>query len=405
MKFNLLTLAALLWIPWGVPQAAPSDVKVAKVQKATKSKPAKAKATAKPKAGAKAKASAKGAQKSESTAATSTVASRLGGLRTENELQKEIAAARALLAREPGNADAQDSLAWLSVITTDWMLSAEALGNTAKAQRLSVLMKREFADVGARVQKFAQQGDPKSRQALGVFYGRGIVFPPNAEKACAEFKAVADRLPASAWHWAQCTIETASDEAWAQMERAALQGHAAAQEWIGRRCLGEFGATGKDFTCAREWLSQSASQGRPRSQALYAYLLNSGQGGPVDASRALRLYRLAAEQGDPDAENNLGEIYESGRGVEKSSAEAVIWYERAAEHGLASAQFNAGRLWAIGVADKKDPAKARAWLVQAEQKGIVQARQVLDWLDQDANAAVASPSKANNTLPSGSKQK
>ncbi|MBI5107791.1 MAG: sel1 repeat family protein [Rhodocyclales bacterium] len=352
-------------------------------KKAAKSKAAaKAKSAARLKAATKAKAGSKAVPKSVMAPAMPVTLARLGRLHTENELQKAVAAARTALAKDPANLEAKEVLARAAILTSDWLLAAEAIGSTAKAERLGASLKRDFSDTGGRVRILAQQGDPKARQALGVFYGRGVVLAPDIEKSCAEFKTGADRLPGAGWHWAQCLLDASPEEAWAQMERAALGGHAAAQEWIGRRCLGEFGATGKDFACAREWLSQSASQGRPRAQTLLAYLVVSGQGGVVDASRGLRLYQLAAENGDPDAQNNLGEIYESGRGVEKNPAVALQWYERGAESGLGSAQFNAGRMWAIGVSGKSDPAKARAWLAQAEKKGITQARQVLDWLDQ-----------------------
>jgi TPR repeat protein len=177
-------------------------------------------------------------------------------------------------------------------------------------------------------------------------------------------------------------MKATPDKAWEQVGRAAGRGHAAAQEWMGRWCLGEFGATEKDYACARSWLAQSASQGRSRSQTLLAYLLTSDQGGPADLTRAARLYKLAAEQGDADAQNNLGEIHEMGHGTAPNLLEALHWYDLAAERGLASAQFNAGRLWAIGVGDKKDPARARALLLKAEANGVAQAREVLNWLDR-----------------------
>jgi TPR repeat protein len=359
----------------------------AEQKKAAKAKTAAKGKAARPKAATKLKAGSKAAAKAGKESPLSSAVARLGKIRTESELQKEVASARNAVAGDPGNVDAKEILARAAIVASDWLLAAEAIGNVAKAERLSAFLRRDFSDVGARVQRIAQQGDPKARQALGVFYGRGVVLARDTEKSCAEFKAVADRLPGAGWHWAQCLLESSPDESWVQMERAALGGHAAAQEWIGRRCLGEFGTTGKDFACAREWLSQSASQGRPRAQTLLAYLMVSGQGGVTDASRGFRLYQLAAENGDPDAQNNLGEIYESGRGVEKNPALALQWYERGAASGHGSAQFNAGRMWAIGVSGKSDPAKARVWLVQAENKGIKQARQVLDWLDQQSSVA------------------
>jgi TPR repeat protein len=374
---------ALFWA--ALPAAAATSAEQKKAAKTKTS--AKVKAAARPKGATRLKAGTKAAAKTVKESPVSSAVVRLGKIRTESELQKEVASARNALAGDPGNVDAKEILARAAIVASDWLLAAEAIGNAAKAERLSAFLSRDFSDVGSRVQRIAQQGDPKARQALGIFYGRGVLLARDTAKSCAEFKAVADRLPGAGWHWAQCLLESSPDESWVQMERAALGGHAAAQEWIGRRCLGEFGTSGKDFACAREWLSQSASQGRPRAQTLLAYLMVSGQGGVADATRGFRLYQLAAENGDPDAQNNLGEIYESGRGVEKNPALALQWYERGAASGHGSAQFNAGRMWAIGVSGKSDPAKARVWLVQAENKGIKQARQVLDWLDQQTSVA------------------
>lgn len=340
----------------------------------------------KPKAGDRKKKAtkSKSATIRTSTALPTNPVASLDAFRTERDVRKSVAAARGILERDAGNRAAKDALARAAVAVADMLLMAEAIGNGAKAERLGAFLVRDLSDSGARVRKLARQGDVKAKQALGVFYGRGMVLTLDRRRSCEEFQA-ASALPASAWHWAHCNMETAPEDAWASIERAASQGHATAQEWIGRRCLGEFATAGKDHACAREWLSQAASQGRSRAQTLYAYLLISGQGGPVDASRALRLYRLAADQGDLDAQNNLGEIHESGRGVDKNPAEALIWYERAAGRGFGPAQFNAGRLWAIGVGDQTDPAKARAWLVLAERNGIEQARQVMDWLNQRSN--------------------
>ncbi len=366
---------------------------------------ASAQASAKTRSMAKLKAT-KAGKKLATNSSRVSIAARLNGLRTEHQLQREVVAARSILERDPKNADAREVIARVAIVTTDWLLSAEAIGNAAKAERLTISLKRDFPDAGRRIQTIAQQGDPKAHQALGVLHERGIVLARDADKSCKEFQSVASQLAGSAWHWAQCLLEAAPEEAWVQMERAALGGHAAAQEWLGRRCLGEFGATGKDFACAREWLSQSASQGRPRAQTLYAFLLGSGQGGPVDASRAVRLYRLAADQGDADALNNLGEIHESGRGVERSPDQALILYERAAERGLVAGQFNAGRMWAIGAAGKADALRARAWLAQAEQKGVSQARQVLDWLDQrDQGPPSTSETSTGTPLSSGSQSR
>ena len=354
----------------------------------------KPKAKTKTKAKAKAKSMAKSKATQPNRAGNSAPAP--GFYPTdESSLDAEVAAARRILAGNFRDVGARERLSRAAVALIGWLLDAEAVGDSIKAERLSRKLREDLHDTGWRIRKMSQQGDLRASQASGFLLGRGILLEKDAEKSCTEFLAAADQFAPAAWHAAQCLMETSSDRAWMLMDRAAGRGHAAAQEWIGRRCLGEFGATAKDFNCARAYLAQSASQGRPRAQTLLAYLLMNGQGGPVDISRATRLYKLAAEQGDADAQNNLGEIHEMGRGTTANLEEALSWYQRAAERGLGSAQFNAGRLWAVGVGERKDPAKERALLVQAEANVVAQARQVIEWLDrQGLPAPDASGGKA-----------
>lgn len=300
----------------------------------------------------------------------------------ESSLDADVAAARRLVNVNPKDVEARERLASASVVVIDWLLRAEAVGDEEKVLHLVQKLGKDLHDTGWRVQNMSQRGDLMARQAAGFLLGRGLLLKKDPVKSCAEFIAAAEKLAPAGWHAAQCLMETSPALGWVQMERAARRGHAAAQEWMGRRCLGEFGGSDKDFACARTYLGQSASLGRPRAQTLLAFLLIEGQGGAPDVGRAIGLYKAAADRGDVNAQNNLGEIYETGRGVTRNLGEALRWYERAAEKGLGSAQFNAGRLWAIGVGESKDPAKARALLLQAEGNGVVQARQVLDWLDR-----------------------
>lgn len=310
----------------------------------------------------------------------------------ESSLDAEVAAARRAATDNPGDNNARERLARATVVLVDALLRAEAVGDTGKVGELARKLGTDLHDTGWRVQKMGQSGDVMARQATGFLLERGVLLEKDASKSCTEFLIAAEQLVSAGWHAAQCLMKASPDRAWVQMERAAVRGHAAAQEWMGRRCVGEFSAAEQDYACARSWLAQSASQGRPRAQTLLAYLLMNGQGGPVDEPRAARLYKMAAEQGDADAQNNLGEIHEMGRGGAPNPEEALRWYERAAERGLSSAQFNAGRLWAIGAGGKKDPARARALLVQAEGNGVAQAREVLNWLDRQIPPAPAAVS-------------
>ena len=377
---NAICIILMCWLV-----SVPAEAAVQTKSAAQSSAKAKAQVGAKAKARAKAKASARAKSKATATKPARS-ASPAPALRQdpadESSFDAEVDAASRILSRKPGDGDAADRLARASVILIDGILDAEAVGDAAKVRRLTQKLDKYLRNTGGRVQKMAQKGDLRARQAVGFLLGRGIVLERDAGRSCGEYLVAAEKLAPAGWHTAQCLMELAPDKAWEQMERAAQRGHAGAQEWMGRRCLGEFGATEKDFVCARSYLVQSASQGRSRAQTLFAYLLATGQGGAVDVPRAIRLYNVAAEQGDVNAQNNLGEIHETGRGVPKSPDQAILWYERAAAQGMGSAQFNAGRLWAIGVGEKKDPARARAFLVQAEGNGVPQARQVLDWLDR-----------------------
>jgi TPR repeat protein len=324
----------------------------------------------------------------------------------ESTLDADTAAARHAVIENPGNIAARERLARITVTRVDELLRAEAVGDIAKVGELVRKLTGELHDTGWRVQKMAQGGDLMARQATGFLLERGLLLEKDANRSCADFLIAAEQLASSGWHAAQCQMKVSPDRAWIQMERAAVRGHAAAQESMGRRCLGEFGATAPDYVCARTWLAQSASQGRSRSQTLLAYLMMNGHGGAVDESRATRLYRLAADQGDADAQNNLGEINEMGRGAAANTEEALRWYQLAADQGLASAQFNAGRLLAIGAGDKRDPARARALLLQAEGNGITQARQVISWLDRQNPPLPLEPAAPTSmtVLPGGSKR-
>ena len=397
--WKVICILLMCWLPQ-MPMHALGQVKFAspKVAKAKAAEVAKAKAKARIKAKAKAQAGIKVKTKATSLSSRGTAMAASPAAVDESSLAAEVVAARRIVIANPGDVTAWDRLARAAVSLIDLLLQAEAVGDRNKAQRLAEKLEKDLHDTSAQMRKMAQNGDLKARQAMGVLLGRGVLLERDPARSCVEFLAAAEELAPAGWHAAQCLLETSPEKAWVQMERAAQRGHAAAQEWMGRRCLGEFGAKEKDFACARTYLVESASMGRSRAQTLLAYLLISGQGGPVDVSRGIRLYKVAAEQGDADAQNNLGEIYEMGRGVARDLDEAMRWYELAAQKGLGSAQFNAGRLWAIGAGQSKDPAKARAFLVQAEGNGVPQARQVLDWLDrQNASATDASPAQESAT--------
>lgn len=322
-------------------------------------------------------------------------------IKNETELGTTITAARARL-RQSQDVRARDALGWAGITLAAWALQAEAQGDVDSFRRHIERIRVDLPDTGWRIQNLAERGWPGGWRAVGLLSEHGLLLDKDEKRACAAYGKAAATSPASAWHVAQCQLVEDAVLAWSTMEHAARLGHAGAQEWMGRRCLGDFGGAGKNPACAREWLLQAASHGRPSAQTLLAYLLVTGSGGPVDVPRGMKLYAQAAEKGDASAQNNLGESFETGRGVDRNLATALSWYERAADSGLPAAQFNAGRLLAVGVDGRRDVELARRWLLAAREKGVSEADAVIRWLDEQTPAAAtvsAAGSEAAEAIP------
>lgn len=310
----------------------------------------------------------------------------------EAQLNATVVSAHARLNRAPQDALALDSLAWAGVTLAGWALEAEAIGDTKNYRRHLERMSADLQGSGERMEYLAKRGWPGAWAAVGLLRERGLLLDQFQQDACDAYAKAVTSSPAAAWHTGQCLQRDDENKAWQLIELAAGSGHAGALEWMGRRCLGDFGGTRKDPKCAREWLIMAASSGRPTAQTLLAFLFITGSGGPSDVPRGIKLYHLAAEKGDASAQNNLGESYETGRGVATNIAVALEWYERAAKSGLPAAQFNAGRLLAVGIEGKRDLDTARALLVSAQANGIVAADPVIRWIDEQlAEAAKAAP--------------
>ena len=166
-----------------------------------------------------------------------------------------------------------------------------------------------------------------------------------------------------------------------RMRRVMRNHNGGAIERLGRICLE---AEPPDAPCAYARLERASREGRLSATTLLGWMHAEGIGGKVDLARALRYYGAAAQQGEPSASNNLGEFYESGRGVAKDPAKAFDYYLAAAATGFPPAQFNVGRLYATGKGTAKNLVEARRWLGEAAKAGVPPARQILDFLDQEA---------------------
>lgn len=105
-----------------------------------------------------------------------------------------------------------------------------------------------------------------------------------------------------------------------------------------------------DHNKARQYFEKAATQGHAAAQAVLGTFYAQGSGGlPKSDPDAVRYFRLAADQGDANGQNWLAHFYEHGRGgLPKSIAEAARLYKLAADQGSGAAQYNLGLIYKNG---------------------------------------------------------
>ena len=111
--------------------------------------------------------------------------------------------------------------------------------------------------------------------------------------------------------------------------KAAEQGNAVAQYYLGNYYTFGWGNISKDSDKGVEWYRKSAEQGHSLAQVLlgthYEYTENKAE--------AVKWYRKAAEQDNPSAQRHLYLCYRDGIGVAKNATLANQWLKKAADNG------------------------------------------------------------------------
>ena len=124
------------------------------------------------------------------------------------------------------------------------------------------------------------------------------------------------------------------------LSRAAQSGRAQAQYALALRYEEGAGAP-QNLDLALWWYRRAALQGHAAAQnnlgALYYEQGNFQQ--------ALHWYQRAAHKGNANAQFNLALMHELGRGVPKNPEKAQYWYQLAAAQGHWNAQYNLARLF------------------------------------------------------------
>jgi TPR repeat protein len=131
------------------------------------------------------------------------------------------------------------------------------------------------------------------------------------------------------------------------------------------------GGLEQDEAEAVRWYRKAAEQGNADAEMWLGAMYVDGRAGLAqDYAEAVKWYRRAAEQGNANAEMWLGVMYDAGlSGLAQDHAEAVKWYRRAAEQGNANAQATLGFRYERGQGVPLDYVLADMWLSLAAAKG------------------------------------
>lgn len=204
-------------------------------------------------------------------------------------------------------------------------------------------------------------------------------------------------------------IETNHKEAARWFRKAAAQGHALAQYYLGR-CyfLGEGGLL--DYAEGVKWLEESrkggcSEAGRFLEKYVYGFggmnvlswyqmLADKGNveaqlylgdywgsfGAQSGYAEAAKWYQKAADSGSPKGEWKIGTCYYHGQGVEQDLEKAIAYYRMAALEGDETAQALLGMCYEFGSGAEKDLKKAAMWYLEAAARGNKEAKKRADAL-------------------------
>jgi len=115
----------------------------------------------------------------------------------------------------------------------------------------------------------------------------------------------------------------------------AKQGDVRAQHNLGRIYRGNKEATqevAKDYQESALWYRKAAEQGHASAQAWLGVMYNLGFGVNRDYKVAAKWYRKAADQGNVLGQLSIARLYSQGKGVIKNLREAERWYLRSASY-------------------------------------------------------------------------
>jgi hypothetical protein len=218
--------------------------------------------------------------------------------------------------------------------------------------------KKDGADEFARHLKDAEQGVAAAQFAVGKAYYGGAGVPKDMLQAIGWLRKAADQGHAQAQEWLGGLLARQSDsleEAALWMRKAADQGSARAQALYGGLLLAGRG-TPQDVPAALDYLGRAADQGISEAQSMLgAYYLKEQ---PARADEALALLRKAADSNDSFALMVLADLHDRGRHVEQDRAQAIALYSKAAQAGSRAAMLRLADRYERGDGVAEDKVRA-----------------------------------------------
>ena len=196
--------------------------------------------------------------------------------------------------------------------------------------------------------KAAEGGDTRAQYELGRCYEDGEGVAPDQSEAMKWYRRSAQGGYAPAqfilgyFHQGGHRLENNHDEVVRWYGKAADQGYAKAQYNLGcyysagQSELGKVVPRGptvwstigipENLDEAVKWYRKAAENGHARAQYFMGKSYHSGAGVPKDQVDAFKWWRKAAEQGHATSRFNLGVMYFLGRGTAKDFSEAARWF-------------------------------------------------------------------------------
>lgn len=161
--------------------------------------------------------------------------------------------------------------------------------------------------------------------------------------------------------------------------KAAAQGHALAQFFLGNAYEEGRIGLGQDIGKAKELYKKSADQGISEAQYYLSLIVFKEAKEDVDYKVSAELVRKAAEQGHLRAQVRLAALlHEGGKGVEQDKKLAFEWFRKAAEQGDSKSQCVVGSYYSNGAYDvKQDSELAIYWFKKASEQGYTSATALL----------------------------